>query len=255
MPKGMSAAPQNPNRWRLKMKRRTPIFSLFFVLILALAGCGGGGIGSQNDPSGTFLMELVPDTDAEKDLRLDLELDVVDGNIKSGFARLSNANFDFENTTDVFGNASEGFIEGTADFGDLQVDFLAEFHIGGWEGSFVLRDGLKILGEGSLNIDRTGSSTRNVVGVWNGVMDFGKGTEPFTFEFFQKGNFISIEGDIDGVPVEGGGSIVGRSLFFELVPDSFIMRASATVNSAETEMEGEGLADDVDPFTFTAERE
>jgi hypothetical protein len=238
------------------MASRFSAVLFLFVLAGLQIGCGGSGSSSETNPDGTFSMDMIPTADAASGSFF-VELDVSGGNIQEGFAQLVFPDYEFVTTTKVFGIASTGFMEGTADFGKAQLDFFAEYSLGQWSGTYTLRDGLTILEEGDLSIDRTGSGTQNVAAVWTGVFDYGKGIDNFDMEIAQKGNFLDATGTIDGVPFTGGGSIVGRSLSLELdVPlDGVTINLLALTSSNGNTMEGDGLVDGSIPFTLTGERE
>ncbi len=245
------------------IRTRSVVCGAAFAALLFGFGCGGGGGGgsSESNPEGTFTMDLVP-FDGSKVERFDVELDVDGGFVDGNYARLIDFNNQYAETDLIDGVASNGFIDGTADFSKtvgVQIDFTATFNGGEWTGEYTVREGSKILEQGDLVIDKTGSSSKNVEGEWSGTFDFnGDGfVDPWTMNIAQKGNRFVGVGMVALDPVEVAGSVVGRDVVFEMTLDidSGVWNCFGRVDSSADDIEGTVVQDGSFNGTMVGEKD
>lgn len=216
------------------------------VLACGVFGCGGSGGGSSesSNPEGTFIMQMDP-VDGTTLNSFDAEFNVNAGVIVGNYARVVYTGGFWDETVNVDGIASTGFIEGTADFVDYWIEFQADYAGGEWSGTYeVWESGPTLLESGNLIIDRTGSGTPDIAATWGGTFTFpidGTLVEDWDVVLSQKGNFLGGSGLVEGVIVNVTGSIVGRSVVWEAqeIADGLdFWRCRGAVDSEADDMSG-----------------
>lgn len=230
------------------MLKHNRFFAALLLAVLFMAGCGGTGDNDASNPEGAFVLGMNPDSDGIGGGSIALEIEVEKGEISFGFCRYTDTHFFPYTTYDVEGTASTGSIEATADFGDYVVEIVAVYSGIGWHGSYKLYLENKLVEEGALTITKS-SATRNVIGFWEGTLQFSKGDIEVDMEMDQKGNQVIMQGTIDGSPVSGVGSIVGKSLSLEIsFVDSDFMTILGNVNGDQDRISGQGYYGEVFDF-------
>lgn len=224
------------------LKARLALFSA--TLFVALAGCGGTGIDEALiDPNGAFTISLVPTTDGSFVSRqFAVEMEASGGTITSGFARYVQASsLASETTTNVSGDAHSGFIDLTAQFKTFRFEVETEHNGLSWHGHYKVFEGDKVVDEGAIQVSRS-NSTASIEDRWFGTIRLNGKDEDADIEFVQKGNLIAFEGTVGGLASIGTGSIIGRSVHFELqsAPEAGWPQYLGTVTTDGSQMIGVG---------------
>lgn len=233
------------------MLKHKQLCAALFLAVLLVVGCGGTGDTDANNPNGTFSFGLSPNADGELGHAMAIEIDAEGGEIIGGFAHFVETGLVAFYTDKVSGTASEGSINATCDFGPYDVEINAVYSGLGWHGTYQVFEGKKVIEEGDLTIDRTGSATPNISGFWEGTVSV-DGDLTFEMGIDQKGNFLNVEAEIDGAFYVGGGTVVGKSVSIAMDLDGSDIWLYGKVNSGVTNFNGDGVGKG--SFTFQLEK-